>query len=418
VRPIPLQNRKYLLDTRDSFLSGRREWLGRLPSTAALLSGAAGLTAAGEANAQSARPSVAKNELGAGVYNVRDFGATGGGKTLDTAAIQAAIDACYRDGGGTVLLPAGVFHTGTLELKSNVTFHIAAGGKLLGSADGKQYHALDAIPLHGDSNLEDGNWALLFAVDARNVTIEGPGTIDGQGFQFHSKVPGAPPPSGLGGNRRPYHLLFYRCENLAVRHTSLVESAYHSIPLIQSQRVRMDGIYIHNCVNGNNDGFHFITCKHVSVSNCVIESQDDACALFGSCQFVTVSNSSFSTPWSAFRFGGGIAQNISVSNCVLYQVYGCPIKFHGSPGSRFENISFSDLVLKDVTGPIHISAGPSPRSNTESSRTRQAEAQIRRLCGTSPSAISTRRSPRIRRNFPMCPSSQGIAPVKGTPASP
>jgi len=302
-----------------------------------------------------------QNDLGARVYNVRDHGAKGDGVTLDTASIQAAVDACHHDGGGTVLVPAGTFHIGALELRSNVTLHVAAGGKLLGSADGKQYHAVDAIPLTGDSTLEDGNWALIFAVDSVNVSVEGPGTIDGQGIQFHSPSRGVAPPSGLGGNRRPYTLLFHRCQNLTVRNIDLLRSAYHCVRVIQSTRVHMDALYIHNRVNGNNDGFHFISCQHLTISNCNIQCQDDACALFGSCKFVTVTNSSFSTRWSVFRFGGGVAENITVSNCLLYQVYGCPIKFHGSPGSRFENISFSNIVLDDVTGPIHISIGPSNR---------------------------------------------------------
>ena len=300
----------------------------------------------------------AGNDRGTRIYNIRDYGAKGDGVTLDTKAIQSAIDACFNNAGGTVLVPAGIYVIGTIEIKSDVTLHIASAGKLLGSADGKQYHAVDSIPLHGDSTLEDGNWALIFAVNAKNITVEGPGTIDGQGFQFHSPVRGTPPPSGLGGNRRPYHLLCYRCENLAVHNISMLESAYHSIRVIESKRVRMDGIYIHNRVNGNNDGFHFISAEYVTISNCTVQSQDDACALFGSCRFITVTNCSFSTRWSVFRFGGGVAQNISVSNCLLYQVYGCPIKFHGTPGSRFENMSFSNLVLDDVTGPIHISIGP------------------------------------------------------------
>jgi hypothetical protein len=94
------------------------------------------------------------------------------------------------------------------------------------------------------------------------------------------------------------------------------------------------------------------------VSNCTVLSQDDACALFGNCRFVTVTNSSFSTRWSCFRFGGGVARDVAVSNCVLHQVFGCPIKFHGVPGSRFENMSFSNLILDEVTGPISISIGP------------------------------------------------------------
>jgi hypothetical protein len=326
-------------------------------------------------------------DAGARVYNVRQYGAKGDGQSLDTVAIQAAVDACTRDGGGTVLVPAGTFVIGTVELKSDVTLHIASRAKLLGSADGKQYHAVDAIPLSGDSTLNDGNWALLFAVNARNVTVEGPGTIDGQGFQFHSPVRGTPPPSGIGGNKRPYHMLFYRCEGLVVRNIDLLDCAYHSIRTIQSKRVHMDGIYIHNRVNSNNDGFHFISVQYATVSNCIVLTQDDACALFGSCQFVTVTNCIFSTRWSVFRFGGGVAQNISVSNCVLYQVFGCPIKFQGNPGSRYENISFSDLVFQEVTGPIHVSVGPRASRSNPSQPTAEVDVSTGAAPGTKTPAI-------------------------------
>lgn len=335
----------------------RRQWLGAVPVPAmAAIAGAGLLT-----ERAAAQPGIAKNvnnDLGARTYNVRSFGAKGDGTTLDTAALQAAIDACHNDGGGTVLVPAGTFLIGTVELRSHITLHIAAAGKLLGSTHGKDYHAVDAIPLKGDSTLEDGNWALLFAVNAAHVSIEGPGTIDGQGAAFHSKVHGTPPPSGLGGDFRPYHVLVYRCDDFAVRNISLLDGAYHSIRVIQSKRVQMDGIYIHNRVNGNNDGFHFISAEYVTVSNCTIKSQDDACAMFGSCRFITITNSSFSTRWSVFRFGGGTAENISVSNCLLYEVDGCPIKLHAAPGTHLENISFSNLILQEVTGPINISVGP------------------------------------------------------------
>jgi len=184
-----------------------------------------------------------------------------------------------------------------VELKSHVTLHLAAAATLLGSADGRQYHAVDAIPLTGDSTLSDGNWALIFAVAATNVSIEGSGLIDGQGIQFHAPTRGATPPSGLGGSSRPYHLLFHRCEHLRVRGIRLWQSAYHSVRVIQSKHVQMDGLHIFNRVNGNNDGFHFISCEHVAVSNCTLQTQDDACALFGSCKFITVTNCTFSTRW-------------------------------------------------------------------------------------------------------------------------
>ena len=341
----------------------RRQWLGRVPPSAIAAVLGAGFAGEPGLASQSTTNSPSDDDGGTRIYNIRKYGAKGDGAALDTAALQAAVDACNRDGGGTVLVPAGTFQIGTVELKSNVTLHIAAAGKLLGTADGKQYHSVDAIPLTGDSTLNDGNWALLFAVNATNVTIEGAGTIDGQGAKFHSAVRGTPPPSGLGGNRRPYHLLFHRCDRLTVRDIALVDCAYHSIRVIQSKHVHMNGLYIHNRVNGNNDGFHFISAEYVTVDNCTILSQDDACAMFGSCKFITVTNSVFSTRWSVFRFGGGVAENISISNCVLYDVFGCPIKFQGNEGSRCENISFANLVLQQVTGPIHISLGPRTRQN-------------------------------------------------------
>jgi polygalacturonase len=297
-----------------------------------------------------------RTEAGSGVrvYDITAFGAKGDGKTLCTQALQAAIDACNKDRGGTVLVPAGVFTIGTVEMRSNVTLKIAAGGTLLGSADGKQYRAADAIPLRGDSTLNDGNVGLIFGVGVENVTIEGPGTIDGQGAQFRSPTRGVPPPSGRGGADRPYHLLFHRSKNLRVRDLNLTACAFHSIRVIQSQFVWMDGLHIYNRVNGNNDGFHFISCEFVHVTNCDVQTQDDACALFGTCRNVTVTNSTFSTRWAVFRFGGGNPENVTISNCVIYQTFGCPIKMQFGAESKVRNLMFSNLIFQDVTGPIGI----------------------------------------------------------------
>ncbi|PTR01551.1 polygalacturonase [Mucilaginibacter yixingensis] len=295
---------------------------------------------------------------GTGIYNIRDFGAKGDGKTLDTAALQAAIDVCNKHNGGTVLVPAGVFVIGTVELKSNVTLHLSAQGKLLGTADGKQYYAGKTIPLDTGWTMNDGNVGLLFAVNAENITIEGNGTIDGQGAQFRSPTKGVPPPSGRGGNDRPYHLLFYQCKNLTVRDVFLLNSAYHSVRVCFCSFVKLEGLHIRGRVIHNNDGFHFVASEYVHVSNCDVQTQDDACALFGSCKFVTITNCSFSTRWSVFRFGGGEAENITISNCLIYETYGCPIKMRCSPGGRFENISFSNIVMRDVTGPISIGISP------------------------------------------------------------
>ena len=345
----------------------RRNWLG--------LISASSLTSVGLASTLEAQtggvPAGDSRTLGLRSYNIRDFGARGDGKTLDTAAVQAAIDACHKEGGGMVLVPAGVFLIGTIEMKSNVTLHIVAQGKLLGTPDGKQYHAASTIPLRGDSTLEDGNVGLIFAVNAENITIEGSGTIDGQGTQFRSERSGVPPPSGRGENDRPYHLLFYRCRNLRVRNIFLVACAYHSIRVVESSFFWADSVRIYNRVNENNDGFHFISSEYVHISNCDVQSQDDACALFGSCKNVTVTNSTFSTRWAVFRFGFERAnpENITVSNCVIYETYGCPIKMLFGPESRAQNILFSNLIMQDVTGPISIDLDARPRQHSSSNET-------------------------------------------------
>src|SRR5438445_4433051 len=116
----------------------RRNLIGIAPTAASLLS------------AQS-QPASDKN-LGAKIYNIRDFGAKGDGKTLDTAAVQGAIDACTKDRGGTVLIPAGDFLIGTIELKSNVTLHLSAQGKLLGSPRPADYQRGNGIP-RGNGNI-------------------------------------------------------------------------------------------------------------------------------------------------------------------------------------------------------------------------------------------------------------------------
>ena len=302
-----------------------------------------------------------EKSLGARIYNVRDFGAKGDGVVLDTVAVQAAIDACHRDEGGTVLVPAGDFVVGTIELKSNVTLHLAAQGKLLGSAKPEHYKAGNGIPPG------NGNMVMISGANAENISIEGPGTIDGNGAKFFTgkgDMTGPGQNSAQGYFQRPHLIVFYRCTNLRIRDVFLTASAYHCTRILNCQRVFLDGVRIYNRVNLNNDGFHINSSEHVHISNCDVACQDDACALFGSNKFVTVTNSTFSTRWSVFRFGGGEAENITISNCVIYDTYGCAIKMRCGSRSRLENITFSNLIMKNVTGPISIGLDSTRRSNT------------------------------------------------------
>lgn len=354
----------------------RRKWLG-LVSTPALAASFGSLAEQSTVADENAGTSVLPQNLaGAGVHNIRNYGAKGDGKALDTVAVQAAIDACEAERGGIVLVPAGDFVIGTVELKSNVTLHISAVGRLLGSDKIEHYSAGKGVPPG------NGNVVLLYAANAENISIEGKGTVDGQGAKFYT---GKGDNTGPGQNRqqgyvnRPHLAIFYRCKNLLAQDVFLTASAYHCMRILECTHVQLQGVRIHNRVNKNNDGFHLVSNQYVHVSNCDVACQDDACALFGSNKFVTVTNCSFSTRWSVFRFGGGKSENITVSNCVIYETYGCPIKMRFGYGSGIENAIFSNLVMNNVTGPISIGLDSSSRRSSSSGDGARPKGYVRNL---------------------------------------
>ncbi len=320
----------------------RRDLMAGISTAALGVPMVSGLMAHTAAAAQ--QPTRENENRGAGIYNVRHYGATGDGKTLDTKAIQAAIDACANDQGGTVLVPAGVFLVGSIQLKSNVTFHLAPQARLLGSTDIRDY-------TKGLERMEYGGTAIVYANDAENVSLEGNGTIDGQGLAFR----------GRPDAERPFLVLFNGCRNLRFKDCFLTNGAFWCTHLNGCDSVFIDGVRMRSRVNPNNDGLHFDDCRHVSVSNCQIECGDDACALFGSNKDVTVTNSTFSTRWSVFRFGEGVCEDITVSNCIIYDTFGCPIKAQLRKGSRLENILFSNLMMNNVTGPVYFGIGSPPQ---------------------------------------------------------
>lgn len=347
------------MENESSF--SRRKWLKSVSVPAAAVIGGSLI-----GNTAQAKETLITDEkmFGAQVYNIKDFGAKGDGKTLDTVAVQAAIDLCHKERGGTVMVPAGDFVIGTIELKSNVTLHLSNQGKLLGSPKKEDYKAGNGVPSG------NGNIVMIYAANADNVAIQGKGTIDGNGAAFFTGQGDNTGPNSQGGGYfdRPHLVIFYKCYNLLLRDSFYTKSAYHCFRILNCEQVNVDGVKIYNRVNKNNDGFHFNNCKYVHIVNCDVRCQDDACALFGSNQFVTVTNSSFSTRWSIFRFGSGDAQNITISNCLIYETYGCPIKI-SSGNARLENLSFSNIIMRNVTGPIGIGFSGSTKKTIDSGTT-------------------------------------------------
>jgi len=364
----------------------RRQWVGMVgaPALATAVAAALPEIASAQTATDSSTGSLASTSpLPGAIYDITQFGAKGDGKTLDSDAVQRAIDQCHVNGGGTVLVPRGTFVVGTLELKSNVTLHLAVAGKLLGSPDINHYRAGNKIPRG------NGNIVLISAADAENVTIEGRGTIDGNGAKFFTGKgdnTGPGQDSSQGYFNRPHLLIFSKVRNLLIRDVFLTASAYHCCRILNCRYVRCEGVRIHNRVNKNNDGFHFNSSEYVNITNCNIACQDDACALFGSNKYVTVTNCSFSTRWSIFRFGGGNPEQIAISNCLIYDTFGCPIKMRFGRGSRAENISFSNLVMHNVTGPISIGLDSRRRRSSTTTQATQPSAATSSATSTAPTS--------------------------------
>src|SRR5581483_9324787 len=141
----------------DSPSFSRRQWLGLTPALAAASLGS-GLLAQ-KSLAENPPATANANPSGEKIYDIREFGAKGDGATIDTAAVQSAIDTATQANGGVVFVPPGNFLIGTIELKSNVTLRLAPQGKLLGSDDISHYHAGNGIPA------SNGNIVLISAAN-------------------------------------------------------------------------------------------------------------------------------------------------------------------------------------------------------------------------------------------------------------
>ena len=290
------------------------------------------------------------------VFNVRDFGAKGDGVRLDTEAIQAAVDTCAKRG-GTVEFPAGRYLTGTLRLKSNVTLHLAASATILGSTDLKDY-ATDIVGC-AYTNETHINKCLIYAENAENIAITGQGAIDGQGGSF--------PSATADGKRadRPMLIRFVKCLSVLLEDVRLGSAASWCTNLVSCRGVKVRGISIHNRVNANNDGIDLTNSSNVCISDSTFICQDDAICLQSMSdedpvKDIVITNCIFSTRWAAIRTGGanrGGIRNVAVSNCVIYDTFGCGIKLQVSGNCTMENMSFTNLVMNNVSSPVSLRFG-------------------------------------------------------------
>jgi hypothetical protein len=299
------------------------------------------------------------------MISVRDYGATGDGITLDSRAIQSAIDACTNAGGGTVDLPAGNYLTGTITLKDNVTLHVGPNARLLGSTSLADYPNLGRVDEVMPYGLEYLDYCLINACGAHHIALTGEGCVDGQGasfpygtenYNFEDQASAINQQSFI----RPTLLRFTDCRDVTISHLTLQHAASWCCNLVKCREMRIHGIHLINRANQNNDGFDLNLCEDVMISDCHLDCGDDAIALQEGGLRIAVVNCLISTRWSAVRIGPaarGVFRDIAVSNCVIYDTYGAAIKIQEVEGGVTENISFDNLVMEHVTGPISLRLG-------------------------------------------------------------
>ncbi len=260
-------------------------------------------------------------------FDIIDYGACPEKEHINTEAIQNAIDACNRGGGGRVFCGPGTWITGSLELKSNVELFLSAGCKLLGSEDMDDYEELVADGFDHKRAPEKSAQALIRAVDAENIAITGPGITDGAGLAFYENVdkPGKlrKPPTP-----RPRILMFYRCRGVRIIDTAFRDSPCWTIWLMMCRDVGMHRITITgNPRMRNVDGIDIDGCKDVNVSDCRIRTEDDCIVLRAIqklydepavCENVTVTGCTLESRCQAIRVG--CPNDNTVRNCVLSNI--------------------------------------------------------------------------------------------------
>jgi hypothetical protein len=294
---------------------------------------------------------------------VTKYGAKGDSTTLNSVAIQKAIDDCNKTGGGKVIFPAGNYLSGTIVLKDNVTLLLQKGAVLLGSTNVEDYQNLDPF---ADGLGTDVGWALLVAVDAKNIGIEGEGAIDGQGSKLKAQhILTDQRPEGQRWGRRPFLLRIVRCNGVTVRGVTLYYSAAWTSHYFHSTNINIEKIKIVSRGVAHNDGIDIDGCQHVRIKDCDINSGDDALCFKTTsskmaCSDIVVTGMKLKSNQGAIKMGTESMapfENIKISDCYIYETNNGGIKLLTVDGAHLRNVEISNIEMVEVKTPILIRLG-------------------------------------------------------------
>ena len=283
-------------------------------------------------------------------YDITKYGAVGDGKTLNTQAIQKAIDACSQKGGGKVIVPEGIWRSGTIMLKNNVTLVLNEKAILQGSLNISDYQILDAFK---DGKGSSMGYCFIGGKDVNNAGISGKGTIDGNGKLLLEKN---------GKSKRPFLIRFVHCTNITISDVSMKGPAAWTMHFFECTNAWAENINIRSRGLSNNDGIDVDCCDGVMIKNCNIDSGDDAICFktTGSkpCKNIEVQGCKINTNQGAFKFGTesfGDFENINIHNCKVDTTKG--IKVYSVDGAHFKNLTITDIDIKKASVAVIIRLG-------------------------------------------------------------
>ncbi len=285
-------------------------------------------------------------------FSVRDFGAVGDGKTLDSKAIQAALDECGRVGGGTVRIPSGNYLSGAIFLHSNTTLCIEEGATLIGSSEEvRDYPVIDS---RFNGTEQKSHASLINAIDAHNVTITGKGTVSGSG------IGGTRPPTG------PRVIEFIRCKDVLLENIKVRNKGRWTIHPLYSKNVVIRGLDILT-TGQNSDGIDPDSCDTMLITDCTFDTGDDCIAIKSGknqngvdvgipCENITVTNCTMNGGSACVALGseisGGI-RNILVKDCVFNTMHrGFDIKTREGRGGFVEDILVENIKTFKVQNAV------------------------------------------------------------------
>jgi polygalacturonase len=321
--------------------------------------------------------------LGNRIFKVNDYGARYDGKTLNTKAIQAAIDACATAGGGCVIFEKGAYVTGSIYLKKNVQLCIDKDVEILGSQDIKDYPEIDTriagIEMRWPS-------ALINILDQDNAAITGEGTVHARGKPFWEKYKQMRKAYDAKGLRwivdydckRPRTLLISNSSNVTVKGITLKQAGFWTVQILYSKYVTINGIVIQNNVDGNGpstDGIDIDSSSYVLIENCDIDcNDDDFCLKAGRdsdglrvnrpTEYVVIRNCIARHGAGLITCGSetsGCIRNVLAYNLKAIGTNNCiNIKSAITRGGTVENIYLHNIELDSVGTPLQVTMNWNP----------------------------------------------------------